>query len=147
MVAWKLRTRPFSISPPSAASYARAISTRWVCPVSPSRDWFGRACSSEWVAVCIVAALFPIFDFLPRVAQQFREGLRRIREAPAQLLACLFGLTAFAQTICALNLQPRFLGIPLLDLITACLTVLSLQIAQDCGVVIQSALTPPHFTL
>jgi hypothetical protein len=34
----------------------------------------------------------------------------------------------------------------LLDLITACFTVLSLQIAQDCGVVIQGALTSPHFT-
>ena len=88
-----------------------------------------------------------VFDLLPRVAQKFREGLRRIREAPPQLLACIFRLTAFAQTICALDLQPRFLGLPLLDLITACFTVLSLQIAQDCGVVIQRALTSPHFTL
>ena len=93
-----------------------------------------------------VAALLPVFDLLPRVAQKFREGLRRIRKAPAQLLARIFGLTAFAQAICALALQPRFLGFPLLDLITACFTVLPLQIAQDCGAVFQSALTSPHFT-
>ncbi|WP_316904252.1 hypothetical protein, partial [Ralstonia mannitolilytica] len=54
----------------------------------------------------IVAALFPIFDFLPRVAQQFCEGLRRIRKAPAQLLARIFGLTAFAQaTVGIVHLQ------------------------------------------
>lgn len=93
----------------------------------------------------IVAALLPVFDLLPRVAQKFREGLRRIREAPAQLLASLFGLTAFAQAICALALQPQLLGFPLLDLITACFTVLSLQIAQGRGVVIQGALTSTHF--
>ena len=102
---------------------------------------------AELLGAAVVAALLPVFDLLPRVAQQFCESLRRIREAPPQLLACLFRLTAFAQTICALDLQPRFLGLPLLDLITACLTVLSLQIAQDCGVVIQGALTSPHLTL
>jgi hypothetical protein len=94
-------------------------------------------CQAELFFAVRVAALLPVFDLLPRVAQQFSEGLRRIREAPAQLLACLFSLTAFAQAIRALALQPRFLGFPLLDLITACFTVLSLQIAQDCGVVIQ----------
>ncbi|WP_316904485.1 hypothetical protein, partial [Ralstonia mannitolilytica] len=41
---------------------------------------------AELLGPAIVAALFPIFDFLPRVAQQFCEGLRRIRKAPAQLL-------------------------------------------------------------
>ena len=61
---------------------------------------------AELLGAAIVAALLPVFDLLPRVAQKFREGLRRIRETPLQLLACLFGLTAFAQTICALAFQP-----------------------------------------
>lgn len=55
------------------------------------------------------------------------KGLRRIRETPAQLLH------ASVRRRCRRSARwpssPSF-GFPLLDLITACLTVLSLQIAQ-----------------